>query len=163
MRQGGAAADFAVGRGAAVAVEFALIVPILIMLAVGTYEFGQMTATRAALSAAARAGAQHALAGADPYDGTTDGANPVLAQARAIALALAPPGTTQAQASYFCQCVGDDGAVVAEPNCVEPVCRPLPVQNLVRVQLSGTFETVLPYPGFPREIPMTATAILRKR
>ena len=163
MRPRKSPGGFKAGAEGAIAVEFALILPLLVMLAVGTYEFGALTAMRASLSAAARAGAQHALISADPYDGTSDAANPVLAQARAIALSLAPPGTSDAEAAYFCQCVADDGAVAAEPNCVEPVCRPLPVQNLVSVRLSGTYRTLLPYPGFPREIPMAATAILRKR
>jgi Tfp pilus assembly protein PilX len=52
-------------RGAA-AVEFALVLPLLLMLVFGIIEFGRMSSANVQLSASARAGAQAYALGADP-------------------------------------------------------------------------------------------------
>jgi Flp pilus assembly protein TadG len=152
-------------RRGAVAVEFALIVPFLVLLAIGIYDYGAFTVQRGQLAAAARSAAQYALTQADPAKGYDHTTNPVLARTRTLALALAPAGTSTSTASvtYFCQCVTSLGAVVAEPNCVTPTCSPKPVQNYVRVTLTGTYPTTISYPSIPSSLPMSVTATLRRR
>jgi Flp pilus assembly protein TadG len=55
-------------RGAAAA-EFAVVVPVLLMLVFGIIDFGRMASARISLTAAAQAGAQaEAIPGANPND-----------------------------------------------------------------------------------------------
>jgi len=56
--------------GGNVGVEFALVLPFLLMLTVGAYDFGQGFIEKLRLTSAARAGAQFALYNADKLENT---------------------------------------------------------------------------------------------
>jgi Flp pilus assembly protein TadG len=148
--------------GGAAALEFALLAPLLILIAIGTTDYAIFTVKRQQLAAAARAAAQYALTYADPYDGYNSSTNPVLGAAKTLGIQLAPAGST-GTVTYYCQCVTSANVVVPESNCVTPTCTPLPVQNYVQAALSGTYTTLINYPGFPASISMSSTTILRKR
>ena len=57
-------------EGAAATVEFAIVVPILLMLVMGIIDFGRMLAVAASLSAAVRDGARQAAVSSDLTDNT---------------------------------------------------------------------------------------------
>lgn len=150
-------------RGAA-AVEFAILLPFLVLLAIGVYEYGAYAEMRGQLSAAARSGAQYALDKADPAAGLTSGTNPVLARAATLAVALSPTrATTTGTASYECRC--GYAATDTIVNCITPpsACVLRPVANYVKVTVSGTYPTLLQYPFLPQTLPMTVTATLRRK
>ena len=84
-------------RGAAL-VEFALILPILVMFVFGIIEFGRLYSARIQLTSAVREGARAAALGADPVAATNAGA-PGL-KASDITVSYTPsPGSTCTGAS----------------------------------------------------------------
>jgi Flp pilus assembly protein TadG len=86
------------------AVEFALIAPILLVLAVGLADYATLAGQTSALTAATRAGAEYARA--KPTD-TTGGANNAVTSFMAFAPAATATSTT------FCTCT--DGTTVSCP------------------------------------------------
>lgn len=172
-------------RGA-VAVEFALIAPVIILLAIGIYDYGNFTVTNQRLSSAAKSAAQYAVVAANPINGCVNNVsyftgqsttsttpplqpncgsnslvvNPDLTDAATVATNSAPSGTT-AYVEFYCQCV--TSSTTQNVNCLQPNCTAIPVQNFVYVGLSGTYATAINYPGIPASIPMTASVILRRQ
>jgi Flp pilus assembly protein TadG len=170
----------------AVAVEFALIAPVIILLAIGIYDYGNFTVTNQRLSSAAKSAAQYAVVAANPINGCVSNAayfnaqsasaitpplkpncganslvvNSDLTTAATIATNSSPAGTT-AYVEFYCQCV--TSSTTQNVNCLQPNCSAIPVQNFVYVGLSGTYATAINYPGIPASIPMTASVILRRQ
>ena len=89
-------AGFADRRGVAI-LEFALILPLLVVLLAGVFDLGHAFAVDIQLYQAVRAGGQIALAYADPTN-STNGANDSLIEAAVSA--VAPPGTTVSAPTY---------------------------------------------------------------
>jgi Flp pilus assembly protein TadG len=79
-------------------VEFALILPILVMFVFGIVEFGRAYSARIQLTAAVREGARAAAVGADPVAATKAGA-PGLKPADISVAYTASPGSTCTGAS----------------------------------------------------------------
>ena len=80
-------------RGAA-AVEFAIVLPVLLLLVCGIVDFGRMLNTQISLSGAAREGARWAALRLDTTTGTT-----VSARVTAAAPGVTPPPATAVLAS----------------------------------------------------------------
>jgi Flp pilus assembly protein TadG len=136
-------------------VEFALILPLLILLMVGLFDLGFGSWQYMQVQAAAEAGAQYASL----YPGDTAGI---------AAAATGATGTSGASAtsSQMCGCAGDDPFKVADwvgTQCVPATTctsgSPPGVYVLVTVQLS--YSPVLPYPGWSNPMTLNGHAYRR--
>ena len=156
------------GARGAVAVEFALLAPILALLALGLYDFGSYTVQKQRLTSSAREAAQYALVAADYFYGCrseygASGAcasdstvNTALNQAVAVGLKSAPAGTTASSAWAIFQCTCSGVATDCKlPSCAKP-------KAYVSVRMNGTYPVLLPYPGIPASVPLSASAVIRQ-
>ncbi len=154
--------------GGAVAVEFALLAPILAMLALGVYDFGSYTVQKQRLTSSAREAAQYALVAADFFYGcrsqygaasacaSDSTVNTTLDDAVSVGLKSAPAGTTASSAWVIFQCTCSGVATDCKlPACTTPMA-------YVNVRMSGTYKVLLPFPGIPASVAMSANAVIRQ-
>lgn len=111
-----------------VAVEFALVMPVFVLLVMGLAEFGFMARERSTLDAAARAGLQVILE--DPTD-TSD--------AEELALELAPGADVEAVTE--CEC--PDGT----PTACNTTCSGALPLRFVTVTATADWPLIFPWPG----------------
>ena len=130
--------------GGNIAIEFALVAPVFILMIVGLADYGLATRERAVLDAAARAGLQALLFNSANIGG---------AEAAATAMAPAAVVTT----SIVCTC--DSGVGVS---CSGTCPTGLPRRS-GRVDVSHDHTLLLNWPGFPDPVVLTATAAGRLR
>lgn len=125
-----------------VAVEFALVAPIFVLLIVGIVDYGVAARDRSALDAAARTGLQVLLADSENVVGAED-----------AAAAVAPDASVDAQVS--CVCV--DGAIV---DCDAGTCASGAPKRFITVTVTQDHPLMFPWPGFddPMELSAVATA-----
>lgn len=131
-----------IGEKGAVAVEFALIAPILLTLVLGIFEFGRAFNIQVSLSEAAREAARHAAihyADAGYTDGDAQNAGVVAAPS----VGLAPEDVDLA--------FSDGGACSPGDNVT------------VTVTFNTTYLTGLPglIPGMPAELSLTGRGVMR--
>jgi Flp pilus assembly protein TadG len=154
---------FKADSGTAV-VEFALTLPLLILLVLGTVDLGRYVAFSVLVGNAARAGAQVGAANAtDPQAPP----NPNYANSSVDTLAsqaacndsgftCAASGTTptnnQLSATTTVYCTQSDGTTVTP--CPGP-------DKFVRVAVQGTFTPLIAYPSLPSNVQISSTAILQ--
>lgn len=132
-----------VERGQSVA-ELALLLPILVLL-LAAVDFARLYYTWMAVTDAARVGAQY---GAQSQAAAADVAGMEQAACGSMQDIPCAPGTN-AIASSFCQCSG------ATVSCSNPgPCTYL--QHFVQVTTNASFSTVVPYPGIPKSVPISA-------
>jgi Flp pilus assembly protein TadG len=136
-------------RGVAT-VEFALILPLLILLMVCTIDFARIMYTAMALTTAARAGAQYGAQGL--------GSSSNISGMQTAAQNSASPdiGTITATATQTCGC---NGATPTAAACTASCSGALRV--FVSVTTGKTFTTIMSYPGIPSSVSLTRTAELR--
>ncbi len=143
-------------------VELALVMPVIILIFVGTIDFGRVFYTSQALTDAARAGAQYG-AKSPASSGDTAGME---------STATTATNTTGivAVATRLCQCANDSGAFSATSpsanNCSSPSATSCPSGHLVvtvTVTTSKTFNTLMAggLPGFMQSINLSRSATLR--
>lgn len=120
---------FAVSREGAVAAEFALAVPVLLVLLSGMIDYGMALNQSAALSNAARAGAQYAVR----FPSDTAGIRDVVTKSVNFA-----PETLTISAGTLCECA--DGAAIA---CTDS-CGGEPARTFITVKVSMPFTSPLP-------------------
>lgn len=142
-------------------VELALVLPVLILVFVGTVDFGRVFYTSQSLTNAARAGAQ--------YGSATPARSGDFAGMEATAVAATnTPGVT-AQATRLCQCATDAGVFypTGPPNtCIGVVTVSCPGGHLVvtvTVTTTRTFTTVMAggLPSFMQSMTITRSATQR--
>jgi Flp pilus assembly protein TadG len=140
---------FAPPRGAAI-VEFALVLPLLLLLTVGLFDLGFGAYQSLQVHAAAEAGAQYAVR--HDWDAT--------AIAAAVASATGTGGVAATPVpSQVCGCP-DGGVFTLKPSCGTcPSGSPAGVYASVSAQLS--YSPVLPYPGLPDPLVLTGQAYRR--
>lgn len=124
------------------AVEFALVAPIMMALIIGVADFGIAAREKATLQAAARAGLQAVLVDADDTDG-----------AEAIAETMAPQATVAVSES--CKCA--DGTTVA----CDGTCAVGSVRRWVSVTASRDLTLLFPWPGIDDPLPVEGVAMAR--
>jgi Flp pilus assembly protein TadG len=133
-------------------VELALVLPVLVLLLLIALDFARMFNLSMAVTDAARAGAQWGSAN------RANAANTLgIEQAVCNSMADYPcsPGSNSTAIS-FCQCAGSSATI----SCTSPGgCTN--VQNFVTVTASATFSTVLPYPGLPSSVPLSASVTMQ--
>ena len=122
-----------------VAAEFALVAPIVILIAIGVVDFGMLAARSAALVATTRIGAEFARL--HPLD--TNG----IRNSMQGAMSFAPALTFPASFSRTCEC--DDTTPIACTESCATVGRAHPNRVFIRIGASQAFSPLVPWPGMP--------------
>jgi len=136
--------SFARSSSGTSAIEFALVAPVLIFLAIGLIDVGRYMYFGIVVTHAARAGVQYGAQNIISADDATGMSSAALRDAPNITISVAP--------SYFCSPNGTAASAVA---CGSGV------PYYVQVKASGTFQALFSYPGIPNHIPIAATAVMR--
>ena len=137
-------------RGVAL-VEVAIIIPFLLLLAIGAIEIGRYANYANIAANAAHAGVQY---GAQSLASASDTAG--MQNAARIDWGTAT-GFATPTASHFCKC--SDGTA---STCVYTDC-PLPLHRILWVQVivTGSLSSILAYPALPRTFTISKTAVMR--
>jgi Flp pilus assembly protein TadG len=135
-------------RGASL-VEFAILAPVFIFMFVGIVEIGRYTYYAIVLSNAARAGVQYGAQTLSTAQDAVGMASAAAADAMSIPQMSASP-------SYFCMDTSTN-------TTVSPCPDPLPTDDAyyVKVVTTGTFASLLHYPGIPNNVPISGSAVMR--
>lgn len=129
------------------AVEFALLAPFLIVMLVGTYDFGIFIKEKMQLQNTAQVVAQYIAKAQDDSN----------AQVIADEVYSGSNDDLDLNTEFFCEC--SDGIAAECPI----VCNDEDdfQRRFVTVSVSGNFEAVFPYPGIPDEINMESSVRVR--
>ena len=128
-------------RGAAV-IEFALLVPVLLLMAIGAIDFGTFIYQKMQMQSAARAGAQYAVQSSATTSDTAGIANAVQ-----IASELDFTGVT-ITTTQFCACSdGVEFAVNTSGSCTGNCALGENPGRYVRVNVTGDFAPLFPIRG----------------
>lgn len=146
-------------RGAAL-VELAIALPLLVVILVGTIDFGRAFRTAMIATNAARAGAQYGSQTPSKY---TDHTGMVAAADAVLSGNGLSPATTVA--SHLCQCVSTTGVYTdtTPVNTCNATCTSGHITVRVTVSVTQTFSTTSPVPGVPSSVSITRGATLRAR
>jgi len=131
-------------------VEFAIVLPLLIGMLLGTLDFGRVFYDAITLANATRAGAQYGSLRTS-MSGDIQG---MRGTAEADAIDLAGVSIT---AEQFCECPGGS-PIACNADCFGEKSR-----VYVRVVGEKTFETLFPYPGIPQTVILRREAVMRAR
>jgi Flp pilus assembly protein TadG len=131
-------------------VEFAIAVPMLLILVmglidVGRYMYYSIVATHAA-RAAVQYGAQNVVTAANTTAMTTAANN----DASGLSNLLVTPGYACMKSLEPVQCAAMDSQAI-----------PAGTVYYVTATVTGTFSPMLPYPGIPQNVPVTGSAQMR--
>lgn len=141
-RRGQRRAVARLGDRGVVAAEFALVAPVLVLIAAAIADFGLLATRSAALAGATRIGAEYARS----YPLDTVGIQ------RAIQGAVESPPALNFQGGFTRSCECDDGSAIS---CVESCAssgRPGPNRLHIRIAASQAFNPLVPWPGFPASV-----------
>lgn len=135
-------------RGVAL-VEIAIILPLLLLLAIGAIEIGRYANYANIAANAAHAGVQY---GAQSLASASDSTG--MQNAAQIDWGSATGFT--ATASHYCKC--SDGTA---STCLSTDC-PLPLHRILWVQVivAGSLNSLLAYPALPRTFSISRTAVM---
>jgi hypothetical protein len=122
-----------------VAAEFALMAPIIVLIAAGIADFGMLATKSAGLAATARIGAEYARI----YPADTSG----IEHAMQSAMSFAPALTFPAGFPRSCEC-GDATPIACSQSCAT-VGRPGPNRVFIRITANQPFAPLVPWPGIP--------------
>lgn len=134
-----------------VAAEFALMAPILVLIATGIADFGMLVTKSAGLAAATRIAAEYART----YPDDTGGIQHAMQNAASPAPALIFP------ASFLRSCECDDETPIACSESCATVGRPGPNRVFIRITASQPFTPLVPWPGIPEMLTAVAEARLQ--
>ena len=131
-------------------VEFAVVAPILIFLLLGLIDVGRYTYYGILASHAARAGVQY---GAQTSLTAVDRGgiqNAALQDAQSL---------SNFSATTTVLCTVNAAASSCPANNTSSI--PTALVYYVQVNVTGTFNTLISYPGIPNRVPVTGTAVMR--
>jgi Flp pilus assembly protein TadG len=148
-RQGGEIAWGCRNDNGSVAAEFALMAPIIVLIAAGIADFGMLATRSVRLAATARIGAEYART----YPNDPSGIQNAMQNAVSFAPTLAFP------ASFPRSCECDDGTPITCSESCATVGRPGPNRVFIRITANQRFTPLVPWPG----IPTTLTATMEVR
>ena len=139
-------------------VEVALMLPFLLLLALGVIEIGRYAYVSILVANAARAGA--AYGSQNHFDAAQNGII-VTAADNDFQNNGQPVSNLTVTKAYLCQC-DNAGTFTTLANCTTGVC-PAGQHEEVSLQVTatGTFTSLFSYPGIPPTIVVTDTATLR--
>ncbi len=138
-------------------VEFAIVVPVLILLLVGLIEIGRFAYFGILVGNAARAGVQYGaqrLQNAEDVAGMQNAALNDGQNVPGLTIASPPP-------SNFCQCY--NGTATTSLSCSQSTCPLAGYHRIVYVQVTanGSFSGLFRYPGLPARFTVSRTATMR--
>lgn len=145
------------GQAGLALVEFAIVVPVLILLLVGLIEIGRFAYLGILVGNAARAGVQYGAASLVRAKDTTGMQNAALNDGQNVAgLTASSPAPTN-----FCECY--NGSTAASISCSVTTCPLSGYHRNVYVQVTtqGTFTPLFHYPGLPMSFSVNRTATMR--
>jgi Flp pilus assembly protein TadG len=129
-------------------VEFAIIVPVFVLLLIGLIEVGRFAYFGILASNAARAGVQYGAQNTTTAEQTTAIRNAALQDGQNLS-------NWQITPTVLCSVNG------AAPAACTGTGVPVNTIYYVQVQVSGTFSSLLNYPGIPHSVPINGSAIMR--
>jgi Flp pilus assembly protein TadG len=136
-------------QSGSVAAEFALMAPILVLIATGIADFGMLATRSAGLAATARIGAEYARS----YPADTSG----IQHAMQSAMSFGPALTFPASFPRSCEC-NDETPITCSESCAT-VGRPGPNRMFIRITANQPFTPLVLWPGIPGML--TAAAEVR--
>jgi Flp pilus assembly protein TadG len=136
-------------RDGSAAVEFAIVAPTLILIAVGIADFGMLATKSAGLAATTRIGAEYARLHSVDANG--------IRNAMQSAMSFAPALTFPASFPRSCEC--DDRAPIGCTESCATIGRPGPNRIFIRISANQAFTPLVPWPGIPATL--TATTEMR--
>ena len=137
------------GESGTATIEFAIVLPMMLLLVFGIIEIGRYAYFSIAVSNAARAGVQYGAQNMVTADDSTGMQNAALGDAYGIS------GLT-ATATHTCSC--SDGTA---STCQASDCSSSHRLTYVKVTTSGTFQSLLHFPGVPSSFSISSTAVMR--
>ncbi len=141
-------------RGIA-AVEFGLIVPVLMLLMLGAFDFAQGFQEKQRLASAAHAGAQYAAQNWDFVD------IPIAEiEQRVRDNAADTTNALDVATRYYCTCLDGGPEVACTSSCGEP---PRLSRRLVEVDVQYDLDLLFGFPGIQDPFPLQATTVMRVR
>ncbi len=146
-------------RSGSVIIEFALLFPVMMLMALGTADFARVFYAGIAVANAARAGVQ--------YGALSPGnAGNFTAMQQAAVDDASNQGLTgiAAVASNYCGCAGSSSTVAcggATPVTCSVGGTTTTPNGYVRVTVTYTYNTLVNYPGIPSTIALSRTATMR--
>ena len=135
----------------AVAVELAIVAPLLVVLVLGVADYGILMDSSAALFAGTRSGAEVAKA------------NQNATAAQLTALNIFPTGATPKISAPFCTCVDNTSVTCPGPGAANPCAAKTDPRVLKYVTVSATnrFSPLLAWPSFTFPSSLNANAVPR--
>jgi Flp pilus assembly protein TadG len=129
-------------------IEFALVLPMLLLLLIGVIEVGRYATFAIIAANAARAGVEYGAQNLRTAKDTTGMQSAALADAQNLSSWATPT------AKVLCSVNGGSLA---------PCAAPLPANSVyyVEVQVTGTFSSILNYPLIPKRLPVSGSAVMR--
>ncbi len=135
-------------------IEFALVAPVFIFMLVGVIEMGRYTYLAVLAQHAARAGVQYAAQNLETAaDASASG------PATASAASQDAQSLSQWKVTSWVTCTNNAQVAPCPANNTGSVSAGL--VYYVGVKVTGTFKSLLSYPGIPNNVPITASAIMR--
>jgi Flp pilus assembly protein TadG len=136
-------------------IEFALVLPVFVFMLVGVIEMGRYTYFAVLAQHAARAGVQYAAQNLQTAaDASTSGpatANAAKQDGQSYSQWKVTSWISCTNAGAGTACPATNNAGTVSPGLV----------YYVGVKVTGTFKSLLSYPGIPNNVPISATAIMR--
>ena len=145
--------SFGRSRTGAVAVEFAVITPVVVVLTVGAWDIGRLINTTTSLTNLSRSGLQYAMS---KYWDAEEVRDAVLAEAARQSMNNV---TVTVQAT--CQC--SDGSVPADCASTNACGGTEAVQIFTKVSASKSYGATIPFPGITTSTSFTRSSKVRVR
>jgi Flp pilus assembly protein TadG len=131
-------------------IEFALVAPVLIFMLIGLIEVGRYAYFSIVAANAARAGVQYGAQSLTTAQDTAGMTSAALQDGQNIASFTASPAPLCSENGGALQACTTNGTAPASGTVY-----------YVKVQVSGTFKSLLSYPGIPTNVPISGSAVMR--
>ena len=138
------------GTGGVAAIEFAIVVPILLLMSITTIDIGIGFYRKMQVHNAAQAGAQYAL---------LKGFNSTNIESAVVNASSPFPVTATPPPSTFCGCAASTGVTTID--CASKCVSGRDPGRYVQVSAQGTYKPFLPYNGLPKSFTFSAQATAR--
>lgn len=160
MKRRGVLSRFRDSEHGLAVVEFAVLVPVLVLIIMGIAEIGRFAYFSVLVGNAARAGAQY---GAQNLHTATDTSGMETAALNDGQNGLSISGLTadSPAPTHFCQCVDSSGTATDLASCIPTDCT-AGTHRVVfaQVTVNGSFTSLFRYPGLPSSFTVSRTAIM---